>query len=615
MNRQYFLSLLTAMLLSMPMQLLAQTAGRAYLGYAKYDDQIWEYDGLSLDHNAKVGCAILLTADMLKPYIGGTIVGMRVGWDTSQQNGSYEGFVRNTFNGENLSTGKVTVKLGWNNMTMTDYVIPADVQQLVVGFTTTLKKDVVAIPLFSYYNTPNSCYLWVEGDNDANGNPNWANAQGRGSLPILLTIKDTEGTFSYLPVIQSLVDDGVVSTGAASTTLMRIKNIGAQTIKSLEFTSRFGQETYKQTVTLSKTIPQTLTSSAFMAPLYCFGTGDVELSITKVNDKDVANPPTQTVNLIGIPTEVSKNYKRRPLVEYFESENNYRSARYWDEIIEPTVQDKLSKLTVVCQHLDDQFMTGDDDATRLCLQLCDNDSDKVSIPSMSVDRGMSTDNILYQQNAAWDATFPSLYDPYASQVFNAAMKHPTFVAVQATGNLGSDQETLDVIINGDVAAGILPEGEQPRLTVYLMERFVKSDSQLFWTDQEKEASMGQYVHFNVIREVLSAPEGDPITAGGEFNATYTTQADPTWDAENLYVVAFVHRDGQKGGKRMHVFNSAESFIDLTNSIQMPTAQQATAGAATVYDLSGRALRQPASGMRQSSLPKGIYIINGKKVVR
>ena len=93
------------------------------MGYAKYDDQIWEYDGLSLQFDAKVGCAIRLTKDMLTPYVGGTITGMRVGWDTSTRTGTYEGFVREDFNSENLTTGKATVKYsysdtnpGWNEM-------------------------------------------------------------------------------------------------------------------------------------------------------------------------------------------------------------------------------------------------------------------------------------------------------------------------------------------------------------------------------------------------------------------------------------------------------------------------------------------------------------------
>lgn len=613
MKKLYLLLFTFCLLTQLPTR-AQSTTGRAYVGYAKFSDQIWEYDGLSLDHNAKVGCAALLTREMLEPYVGGTIVGMRVGWDTSTQTGTYNAFVRQDFNGEDLSTGKGTVRYsysdampGWNNLTMSNYQIPEDVQQLVVGFTTTLKKDVCAIPMLYPHDTPNSCYLWVEGDNDENGAPIWRDMKERGILPILLTIKDTQGTFNFLPSIVSLVDNGVVWTDEPTDGLMRIRNKGSQTIKSLELTSRQGEQSFSKKVNLSQTITTGNTSRPIMMPLYCFHTGDVEVSITKVNDHEVPYPPTWTVNFIGVPPAVGEQYERRPLVEYYESENSYMSPRYFDEYVGPSLKNKLDYLTFVCQHMDDQFMTGDDDATMLALRLCDNDSSQVSIPAMTIDRGMATDNILFQQAATSNPMFNVLLEPYASQVLNEAMNNPTFVALEANGYWQKDGETVDIIVGGNVEPGIMPEGEQPRLTVYLMERNVDTDSQLFWTDKEKEESMGQYTHANVIREILSDVEGDAIPEGA-ISAAYQTQADPSWNLENLYVVAFVHRDGRRGGKYMHVFNSAQGEITDGTGIRAVNGERLKNGkwAGTLFDLSGRHV---------SRASKGIYLKNGKKVVK
>lgn len=513
------------------------TTGKTYVGYAKYDDQIWEYDGLSLDFDAKVGCAILLTRDMIEPYIGGTITGMRVGWDTSTQTGSYEGFVRASFNGEDLTSSKATTvrynysssEPGWNNLTLTKWEIPEDVEQLVVGFTTRLKKGVCAIPTLYPHDTPNSCYLWVEGDNDQLGNPRWVDMKDRGILPILLTIQDSKGEFNYVPVITSCMDNGVMLTDEASDCLIRIKNLGSQTINSVEVTSTQGEQTYSKRVSLSKAVKPGFTSGTIMMPLYCFRSGEVELSITQVNNKAVSKPGSHVTNVIGIPKDVARQYTRRPLIEYYESENSYMSPRYYDEIVYPTLRSRLGRVTYVSQHMDDQFMTGEDDATHLALQLSDNDSSAVSIPAMTIDRAISTENILYQQNSAWNAMFSVLYDPYASQAYEAALRRPTFVSVQAAGKLQQDLATLSVEVNGDVAKDVFADGEQPRLTVYLMERDVFSDSQLFWTDEEKEETKGQYVHANVIREILSDPDGDEITNGGDFAKTYQTELDPSWE--------------------------------------------------------------------------------------
>jgi len=605
--------LLLSLLVAGNLHGLAQnTSGKVYVGYAKYEDQIWEYDGLSLQFDAKVGCAIRLTKDMLAPYVGGTIAGMRVGWDTSTQTGLYEGFVRKDFNGENLSSGKKSVRYsysdpypGWNDMTMTSYEITEDLDQLIVGFTTSLKKNVCAIPMLYPKGTPNSCFLWVEGDNDADGNPLWADMNDRGILPILLIIRDSKGTFNYVPAINLLTDNGVQFTEEAGDVIMRIKNMGSQKINNIEVTSRQGDQSWSKTITAS--IASGATSKIFLAPIYCFHSGDLELSISKVNGKEVANPVIHTLNMIGIPRSVAAQYSRRPLVEYFESENNYRSARYFTDYIQDPVTRKANSITFVCQHLDDQFMTGDDDATALAVQLCSGDSSKVSIPAMSVDRAMATENILYQMATTSTPMFDVLTRSIDAQgVFDAAARRPTFVSLSLGGTLAADHETLTVEVEGDVAPDIMPGDEKLRLSVYLMERDVESDSQLFWTEDEKEEYAGMFTHPNVIREIMTPPDGLPIESGGTIGETVQTLLDPMWNTENLYLVGIVHRAGGLGGRRMHVFNTAVGDISPATGIGETLREESQAGRA-VYDLSGRQVLSP--------LRKGIYVVGGKKLVR
>ncbi|MBO4551370.1 MAG: Omp28-related outer membrane protein, partial [Bacteroidaceae bacterium] len=425
-------------------------------------------------------------------------------------------------------------------------------------------------------------------------------------LPILLIIQDSQGAFKYLPVINLLTDNGVQYTDEAGDVIMRIKNMGSQNINNIEVTSRQGEQTWSKTISASTATGAT--SKIFLAPLYCFHSGDVELSITKVNNKAVTNPKTHKINIIGVPKSVASNYTRRPLVEYYESENNYRSARYYDDYVKNPVARKASSITFVCQHLDDQFMTGDDDATALSLQLCDNESSKVSIPAMSIDRAMSTDNVSYQMNTSPTPMFDVLINAStAMSVITAAAKVPTFVNLNVGGTLGTDKETLTVVVGGDVAPGIMPEGEKLRLTVYLMESDVESDSQLFWNDKEKEEYAGLFTHPNVIREIMTPAEGLAIEAGGNISETVETTLDPTWNLEKLYLVAIVHRDGKLGGKRMHVFNTAMGDITEATGITTIDNGQLTIDN-SVYDLSGRRIQG-------SQLPKGIYIVGGKKIVR
>lgn len=619
MKRQLLFAVVAAFVMSFSLEAMAQagssTSGKVNLGYAQYDAQIWEYDGFSLDHDSKVGCAILLTRSQIEPYIGGTIVGMLVGWDTSEQTGTYNGFVRNTFNGEDLTSGTATVKYsysdtnpGWNNMTLTRYVIPEDVDQLVVGFTTNLKKDVCAIPKVAPYGVKNSCYLWVEGDNDTQGNPAWVDMSAQGALPILLTIQDTNGNFNFLPAITSFYYDGVVRTDQTGSALVRLRNNGSVAISSLEITSRQGDDVYSQKVTLSKSLAAGLSSSSFLIPVKCFRSGNVELSITKVNNKDLTKPISRMVDMIGIPGNVAEKYTRRPLIEYYESENNYRSARYYDDYIEPGIDlYRNGEITYVSQHLDDQFMTGEDDATVLMLALCDNDSSAISIPSMTIDRAISTDNISYQLNAAWNPTFATLIGQYFTNTIDYAIQHPTCLSVEASGVIAENGEDLTVTVGGEFAdaEACMPEGEKLCATVYLMESAVETDSQVFWTEKEKEEHLGAYEHANVIREVLSDPKGDVIENPATWTGTYQTTLDPTWNRENLYIVAFVHRDGKKGGWYMHVFNSCEGYILDASGINDTKSDMLNGKSSMTYDLQGR---------RVSRASKGIFINGGKKVI-
>ena len=132
-----------------------------------------------------------------------------------------------------------------------------------MGFTTNLKKDLCAIPTLYPHGVNNSNYLWVEGDVDAQGNPNWVNMSDRGILPILLIVQDTQGKFNFLPVVQSIMHDGVVRTDQPGGVLLRLKNAGSVTISSIEVTSRQGEDVKSQKVDLSKSIARARSSSAF----------------------------------------------------------------------------------------------------------------------------------------------------------------------------------------------------------------------------------------------------------------------------------------------------------------------------------------------------------------
>ena len=108
------------------------------------------------------------------------------------------------------------------------------------------------------------------------------------------------------------------------------------------------------------------------------------------------------------------------------------------------------------------------------------------------------------------------------------------------------------------------------------------------------------------RDIATIELGRP-EAGGAINERVQTTLDSSWNLENLYPVALVHRDGKLGGKRMHVFNTAMG--EITEATGIGEIQNAKSTISNdIYDLSGRKVMS-------DKMSKGIYIINGKKVIR
>ncbi|MDY6205992.1 MAG: Omp28-related outer membrane protein [Prevotella sp.] len=574
------------------------------LGYASPNDYIYEYDGLSVDEDQKVGCAILVTAEMLQPYAGGEIVAMLAGWDTSLSNGDYSCFVRKGFLGEKVagnSTAK-NVGLGWNKIDFDQtYVIPETPENLLAGFYVDLKKDVISIPTLYPRNVRNSNYLWRTGEVDDNGNEVWSDFNSVGTLPIILIVKDTEGKFTSMVSLNSLLVDKVVLKDSTLTAIASITNKGSEPVKTLEVTTVLGEQQLTHEFTLSSPVAQG-SAKRISVPVKSFGSGTSKVYISGVNGKPNGIEASLPNNIIAVPKEVADRYNFVPVVEYFESENSYKAPRYYEEILAPGLENYKDRMIFVSQHMDDQYATGDDDATKMSLDFCNNDSLKVELPCMGVNRTYYSIIGKYIPFAPATPLFSVMYPQFAAKVYDFVLQMPTFASVSGTARHSAEE--MSATIKGDIATGIMPENEDLYLTVYLMERDVESNSQMFWSDDEEEAHQGKFVHKNIIREILSEGiYGDRISGDGSYEKTYATELDPSWNAENLYVVAFLNRGLQNNNFERQIINASEIYLSTSTGISVTNAGDKEKQ--PVYDLYGR---------RVSKMSQGIYISNGKKFV-
>lgn len=585
-----------------------------YLGYAAPDNYIWEYDGIGSQADTRGAAAILLTPDMLKPYAGGTITGMLAGWDTSQRTGQYSGFVRKGFHGDNvaLNSTPATVSYsyqsstpGWNTITFdSTYVIPDDPDTLIVGFYTDLPAGLIVIPTLYPHNTPNSCFLYLEGDTTATGEENWIDGSDMGILAVLLRITDRNGDFQALGNIESLYYDRIVYSGENATALAVVANHGSKAIKNFELTYDLDGQTHTERVNLSGDLNSGAVKRVSV-PIWCQGSGVTRLTMSKINGKDNKDTTAINLHLLGVPTETAYSYDFHPLVEFFESENSYMSPTYYEECIQPTLEPFTDEVNYVSQHMDDQFMTGDDDALALSLWLADNDSMQVELPCMGINRSLYvavTPGVILGGNTPLHS---SLYPDFGQQVMRAVLEMPTFARIDGNAQLDGDQLTVNV--NGNVADGVLADGEQLYYTVYLMEDSVTSSDQMFWGKDDEEEHKGQYTHPTIIREIMTDMKGDLLGGAGDFSKTLTTEIDPEWNRSHLRVVAFVNRGGDNDNFDRQIINStAFAVTGDTDGISTVATSDALGGKLRVYDLSGRLVKHPAR--------HGIYIVGGQKVV-
>lgn len=593
------------------------TAGTVYVSHCRYNEEIYQGDGLSYGEDHRVGAAVKLTRDMIEPYIGGQVKALRVGWDTRAKNGEFECFIRASFNGPNLATGKGTVKFGWNVVRLDSTFIIPDVDELIVGYYTELVANECCLPLLFPRSTPNSCFLF-DGQTDENGQEIWGDYNELGQMAIVMNIADTDGRFNNMGKVTNVRYENIAIQGEASTGIFTIKNTGSNAITSVEVTSILGEERVSKTVKLSASVAANVEKKVSL-PITFPGSGKGKVSLTQVNGVDLANPFEKEVTFIAVPQEVAQKYHKRPVVEFYVSENSYMVPTYFDEYFMADFADFVEDYSLVCQHTDDQFMTGDDDAILMMLSLANNDSTKILMPQMTIDRTDYLINLPMLDNTPFLYGVP--YPGNAKGTYRSLLSRPTFANLDVEVENVGESDSVRVNVSGTIEPGIMPEGEPLFLTVYLMESQVESNSQKFWEDKEGEKPAGNYTHYNVIREILTPLWGDQITTAedGTFTMSYLAKRYSDYDPKNLSITAFINRGEENGHLERQIINSQVAEVPLPVGIHAVSDDNAVAFRNGSFYLNGeQASVFTIDGKRVSnhSLTPGVYLLKaGDRVIK
>lgn len=561
--------------------------------------------------DCKIGGAIKITPAMYQAYIGAKIIGVRVGWCNPDYSSSGSVFLRkNLTDKEDILSGKGTLKyvnapgnsyqsdLCTINFSNPDGItLTEDLGEFYVGYyADKVKAGTIALATDYPVNQAGSAYIFgdIEGVNyDEDGNEIWEDYCDQGTLCVDLIV---QGTFTNKMTISNFITYPSMIKGEPTEAYATVTNNGTNSLSSMTLRYQYGDEEKTEDVKFESAISPS-ESKTVLIPAYGLGTGKNQVSISKVGGKDNTGMNVLEFQTVAVPAEVAAKYARFSLMEFWESENSYYVPRYYDELVIPGWEPYADSVNIVSQHVNDQWMTGDDEETQLMVDLADGNKGLVNIPAQSVDRSPNVQ--LYAKRVDHDCVFHgTIYPMFAPLMYEVALARPTYASIQAACEVQGDK--LQVTLTGDIAEGVTDE--QLYVTAYVLEDSVYTDSQ-----EQSDLNEGDYFHDNLQRVRLTALWGDPIPVkSGQWEMKYDADLYPEeWKLEDMRIVAMVNR-GKEGNDRWNhdIINSTSvRLIPVPDGISN-VENELPAG--RYYDLQGRRVLNPEQGH--------IYMRDGKKVL-
>lgn len=562
-------------------------ANQRWLGYYNSDALAEEHYGMGIPgYPGDNKVAICLSEDILKPYVGKNIVGMRFGLTEEignssvslfKQSGSAPGAVcRNV----DVQNGAV----GWNEVKFDEpYTIQAG-ETLYAGYSYTQlsnENDYKSYPLSAVEEGLENQILWV--NCKINNNAGWYEFDTRGlniSIQVLV-----EGDFAEYAVLPE--DFGTLKGGMNNDLSVAVKfmNNSKEAVSSLGYVvSVDGVAGSEQSVDVSPAVGVGAYGT-FKANVPCGNTEglkEVKIEVTKVNGHKNGASSTVANGKISIG---DKMYERNVCIEEFTTENCPncpRGARFLHTYLEEA---DPTRVFAVCHH--SAFYT--DWLTQPCdqdLTYLFNDY-RTYAPAMmfnrepafiSQDVAGQKDNVMMPESAAQIKKITNYY------------LDETMADAKLDMTLTYDEGESKVIIVVTGESNKSYDTEKALLTVYLTEDNVKA---------KKQAGASNFYHQHVIRD-YNSNWGDPLTWNdNKFSATYEFDVKEAWKKDDLKVVAFLNKHNTKNRLDNRIEN-----VTGKDLIGKPTAIESVGSADNAVEVA----RYNAAGQRINGKQKGLNIV-------
>lgn len=563
-------------------------ANQRWLGYYNSDALAESHKGMGLpDYPGENKVAICLSEEILKPYVGKNIVGMRFGLTEEIGNSSVSLFKQGgSAPGEVCRTADVqNGAVGWNEVKFDEpYTIQAG-EVLYAGYSYTQlsnKKDYKSFPFSAVEEGLENQSLWVYCK--IGNNAGW-NEFGMGGANMSIQVL-VEGDFAEYAV---LPEDFGTLKGAKNKDLavaVKFMNNSKEAVSSLGYVvSVDGVAGSEQSVDISPTVGVGAYGT-FKANVPCGNTEglkEVKVEVTKVNGHKNGASSTVANGKISI---ADKMYERNVCIEEFTTEkcgNCPRVAGFLHTYLEEA---DPTRVFAVCHHAG--YYT--DWLTKACdnkLLYLFNDNGGSFAPAMMFNREPAfdsqyaagqKDNVTIPRSAAEIKTITNyyLYETMADAKLDMTLTYD------------EGESKVIIVVTGESNKGY--DTENALLTVYLTEDNVKAKNQ---------SGASKFYHQHVIRD-YNSNWGDALTWNdNKFSATYEFDVDEAWKKDDLKVVAFLNKHNTKNRLDNRIEN-----VTGKDLIEKPTAIESVGSADNAVEVA----RYNAAGQRINGKQKGLNIV-------
>lgn len=560
------------------------------IGYC--NDRVDEYSfGFSWD-NMPFSTGVLLSADMLEPYVGGKVVAVRIGlfegeWQEEIDNVKL--WIKLDINSdENIYEQAVgTCRPGWNDVAL-DFPFYINSGSFYIGYDAVQRTAGMAPVSYTRYDTPEAGSLYIDGVDQSE-------LYG-GSLSLQCVVEKEGLPDPELSITGMEITDDFLKPGETLKYRLDIANGGRIT---KDFQVSYQVDDMEPVLkNMTDSIGSTgVCEDEIEVPELAMGIHSLKATITQVEGKDVVLNTFEDSFVV-----YDKDYPRQHLLEHTTSV---------DCMVCPMGQNRLEILTEGLDNVEwisyhrNMSPSQIDPYTIDFSSVFSNLMYMTGVPQFSINRTDIMGDNLTAYGCAGDIRV-------ITPVMDKALTYPAFVSIDLKTRYDEATHSLLIEASGERSGYFKMIYDDAMMSVVIVE-----DS-LVCYQKDWDIYVDEYVHNNVVRRIY--PEsgyGDMIEWTGD-NYVYDTSVPlgEDWNLENLRCVVFMHQP-VAGQYNSQIMNSASARVMADGGISGSAAGGDMAVTASSED--GRIVLSGdydsfevfgLSGMRleNDNLEKGVYVV-------